>query len=94
MDKVTFDLPALLSLGMNHAIERAEKATSLEGLGNLVKPLADGLLTSLGVQAVEIDPILFMMGKVVVMGMDRQRKIDLANAKVQAEMGEGDGTRD
>jgi hypothetical protein len=78
MQKATFDLPGLLNLGLENAIKKAEEKTSLEGLGDLVKPLANGLLTSMGIQAIEINPIMFAMGRIVYSGMQRQAAINKA----------------
>jgi len=70
--------------GLAHAAEKTQ--LPLEGLGDLVKPLANSALTSLGIQAVEIDPIFFTIGKIVYAGMERQKKIDLANAQIKANV--------
>lgn len=91
-EKASFNLPGLLNWGMDKAIEHAEKKTELplKGLGDLVKPLANGVLTSLGIQAIEIDPIMYAMGKVVVAGMERQKRIDLARREQDVSQ-QGDG---
>lgn len=69
----TLDLAGLCKWGVDKAIGHAESKTQLP-LGDLVSPLANGLITSLGIQALEIDPLVFLMGRIVVAGIDQQKK--------------------
>jgi hypothetical protein len=76
----SFDLAGLIGWGLDKAIAHAEEKTQLplKDLGNLVKPLANGFLGNLGIQAIEVDPIMLAVGKVVWAGMERQKQIELA----------------
>lgn len=83
MDKVSLNLKGLCGWGIQQAVGHIEKQTNLP-LGELVTPVANGLLTSLGIHAVEIDPMIFLMGRIVYAGIERQRKVTEANKGVQS----------
>lgn len=74
MEKASFDLPALCKWGVDKALEHGEVKTGLP-LGEVVSPLAYGLIKSLGIEPLAIDPVLFLMGRLVIAGMDKQKKL-------------------
>ena len=83
MNNSTFDLKGLVNWGVDKAVSLSEQKTGLP-LGELIKPMANAAITSMGIQAVEIDPIIYMMGRLAYMGIERQKKITEArNAELQ-----------
>lgn len=80
MDKASFDLPALVKWGVDKALGHLDGQTGLPLSENL-GPLANGLIGSLGIQAIDVDPYMYAMGRLVVAGLDRQKKINEARSQ-------------
>lgn len=74
MEKATFDLAGLCGWAVDKAVGHLEKKSELP-LGELLTPLAKGAIQNWGVTtALEIDPMIVVMGRIVMAGMDQQRK--------------------
>lgn len=74
MDKTTFDLQKFAEWGVQQALAHGEKKVGIP-LGEIVAPVASSLLSTLTLQPIEVDPIMMMMGRLVIAGIDRQKKI-------------------
>jgi hypothetical protein len=77
MSEAQFDLKGLCNLAVESMVTHAEKQTELP-LGELVRPLANNLLSNLGVGMIDVDPLMMAVGKIAYAGWNRQQKIDEA----------------
>lgn len=74
MENASFDLAGLCKWGVDKALGHLDGRTGLPISENL-GPLANNLIGALGIQAVDVDPYMYAMGRLIIAGMDRQRKI-------------------
>ncbi len=72
MEKGTFDLAGLCDWAIAKAMSHAEAKTSLP-LGELLTPLAKGVVRNYLPASLELDPMMVSLGKIVMAGMDQQK---------------------
>lgn len=73
-EKATFDLAGLCGWAVDKAVKHIETKTSLP-LGELVTPLAQKAIQNSGIStALEIDPLMVGMARLVMAGMEAQKK--------------------
>lgn len=73
-NKATLDLAGLCGWAVEKAVKHAEEKTSLP-LGELITPMAQRVIQNAGIAtALEIDPMIIVMGRIVLAGMDAQKK--------------------
>lgn len=74
-EKITFDLAGLCGWAAEQAIKQAEQRTGIGSLGELLTPMAKQAIQNAGIaSALEIDPMIMLAGRVVLAGMDAQKK--------------------
>jgi hypothetical protein len=69
----TINLKGLAQALGNHALGIAEKKSGIPGLGEVAQPLVNGLMEHFQLASMEIDPILFTMGRLAFMGIQAQK---------------------
>lgn len=86
MEKTSIDLAGIAKFAVGLAVKKAEEITELP-LGNLFNPLVEEGVKKLGLRMMEIDPITLALGKVMIAGMDRQRKLEQARRDDASRVG-------
>lgn len=82
MESTKFDLASFCKWGVDKALEHGTTKTGLP-LGEIVSPVANHLISQIALAPIDIDPYTMMLGKLILAGMDRTRKIQEANKEVK-----------
>lgn len=84
MESTKFDLAKFCQWGVDKALEHGANKTGLP-LGEIVSPVANHILSQMVLTPIDVDPIVMMMGRLVIAGMDRNRKIEEAKKNVSSD---------
>lgn len=80
MENASLDLAGLCKWGVDKALGHVESKIGLP-LGETLGPLTNGLISSLGIGSVDVDPYMYAIGRLVISGVERQRKIQEARSQ-------------
>lgn len=83
MESTKFDLAKFCQWGVDKALEHGTTKTGLP-LGEIISPVANHLLSQMALAPIDIDPYTMMLGRLIIAGMDRTRKIEEARSKQDA----------